>query len=397
MKKKNLIAAFGILLLLVGIAVWFCSFYYRKSNDNLPTFATIAEMEASDVNSLLIGYKRTQLIEVWGEPDSVQENEDVWEINDTVNLKVNYNNKGEAVICGLIESIEEFSFGEFKNLNFSFLSGAGGWSTELIIAEDGNFKGVYHDSDMGAGSEEYPNGTQYYCAFQGKFTQPIKKEDYIYSTTIESISYKYPVGTEEIKDGIRYIYTDAYGLDNPEDILIYLPGMPIVDLPEGYFSWVRSNWRMDYEFAMKETVLPFYGLYNENSEQGFSSYDIIEDLEQSLVYREEEVLVLEDAIMNNPNLTQADLNDNSYRIYQIWDWTLNEIWGILKRNLNEDDMKAITKEQLDWIAMKEASMKDAGVEVEGGSMYGMVVNQRGAKLTRERVYELLEIVENFRD
>ena len=115
MKKKNLIAAFGILLLLVGSAVWFCGFYYRKSNDNLPTFATI----------------------------------------------------------------EEFSFGEFKNLNFSFLSGAGGWSTELIIAEDGNFKGVYHDSDMGAGSEEYPNGTQYYCAFQGKFTQPIKKEDYI--------------------------------------------------------------------------------------------------------------------------------------------------------------------------------------------------------------------------
>ena len=203
MKKKNLIAAFGILLLLVGIAVWVCSFYYRKSNDNLPTFATIAEMEASDVNSLLIGYKRTQLIEVWGEPDSVQENEDVWKINDTVNLKVNYNNKGEAVICGLIESIEEFSFGEFKNLNFSFLSGAGGWSTELIIAEDGNFKGVYHDSDMGAGSEEYPNGIQYYCAFQGKFTQPIKKEDYIYSTTIESISYKYPVGTEEIKDWAR--------------------------------------------------------------------------------------------------------------------------------------------------------------------------------------------------
>ena len=64
MKKKNLIAAFWILLLLVGIAVWFCGFYYRKNNDNLPTFVTIAEMEASDVNSLLIGYKRTQLIEV---------------------------------------------------------------------------------------------------------------------------------------------------------------------------------------------------------------------------------------------------------------------------------------------------------------------------------------------
>ena len=154
---------------------------------------------------------------------------------------------------------------------------------------------------------------------------------------------------------------------------------------------------MDYEFAMEETTLPFYGLYNVNSEQGFSSYDIIDDLEQSLVYREEEVAALEDAIMNDPNLTQADLNENSYIMYQIWDMTLNEIWAILKRNLNADDMATLTKAQLDWIAMKEASMKEAGAEVEGGSMYGMVVNQRGAELTKERVYELLEIVKNIRD
>ena len=154
---------------------------------------------------------------------------------------------------------------------------------------------------------------------------------------------------------------------------------------------------MDYEFAMEETTLPFYGIYNVNSEQGFSSYDIIDDLAQSLVYREEEVAALENSIMNDPNLTQTDLNENSYRMYQIWDMTLNEIWGILKRNLNADDMAALTKEQLDWIAMKEASMKEAGAEVEGGSMYGMIVNQRGAELTKERVYELLEIVENIRD
>ena len=101
--------------------------------------------------------------------------------------------------------------------------------------------------------------------------------------------------------------------------------------------------------------------------------------------------------MNDPNLKQIDFNEYSYRMYQIWDMTLNEIWGILKRNLNADDMATLTKEQLDWIAMKESSMKEAGAEVEGGSMYGMVVNQRGAELTKERVYELLEIVENIRD
>ena len=39
-------------------------------------------------------------------------------------------------------------------------------------------------------------------------------------------------------------------------------------------------------------------------------------------------------------------------------------------------------------------MKEAGAEVEGGSMHGMVVNQRGAELTKERVYELMEIVDD---
>ena len=45
-------------------------------------------------------------------------------------------------------SEEGLSFAEFKNLNFTFLSGAGGWSTEMTIAEDGTFDGVYCDSEQ---------------------------------------------------------------------------------------------------------------------------------------------------------------------------------------------------------------------------------------------------------
>ena len=293
------------------------------------------------------------------------------------------------------ESDEKCSnlFAEFKNLNFSFLSGAGGWSTEMTIAEDGTFRGTYYDSDMGTALESYPNGTCYFSSFRGKFSPPVQKEEYVYSTTIESISYDNLPGTEEIKDGIRYIYSEAYGLDNPKEILIYLPGILIEDLPEGYLSWVGSNWRMDYEFTLNNTTLPFYGLYNVNSEQGFSSYDIIDDLKQSLSYREEAVASLEDTIMHDPNLTQADLNEKSQQMYEIWDLTLNEIWEILKRNLSSNDMEVLTKEQLEWIAMKEESMKDAGAEFEGGSMYAMAVSMRGAEITKERVYELLEIVE----
>ena len=102
MKKKLLIASSIILILALAVGAWFYGYYNRKSNDNLPSLATIAEMDEADVNTLLMGYKRIQLIEVWGEPDSIQPNEDIWIISDEVSLRVNSNNKGVVVICGLL-------------------------------------------------------------------------------------------------------------------------------------------------------------------------------------------------------------------------------------------------------------------------------------------------------
>ena len=58
--------------------------------------------------------------------------------------------------------------------------------------------------------------------------------------------------------------------------------------------------------------------------------------------------------------------------------TLNEIWKVLKRNLNEEDMASLTKEQLDWIAMKEASMKEAGAEVYKVN----IINNRGVHICK---------------
>ena len=104
MKKKISITLFCILIFAVAVGAWFYAYYNRKSNDNLPTLAAAAEMDEADVNTLLIGYKRIQLIEVWGNPDSALENEDIWEINDDISLRVNSNNKGKVVICGLLQT-----------------------------------------------------------------------------------------------------------------------------------------------------------------------------------------------------------------------------------------------------------------------------------------------------
>lgn len=156
------------------------------------------------------------------------------------------------------------SFADFSNLQFRFSSGAGAWATELEIHEDGSFSGEYYDSDMGDRSENYPNGVQYRCDFSGQFTELEKVNAYTYSMKIAEMNYEKETDTEEIKDGILYRYSEAYGLAGAENILIYLPNTPVLELPKEFLMWVRCG--------EDEIALPFYGLYNEAKELGFSSF-----------------------------------------------------------------------------------------------------------------------------
>ena len=98
MKKRAAVAVGILAVIALGISVWFYAYYNQKSNDNLPSLSVIAEMEEADVNELLIGYHRAQLRTVWEEPDSINSNEDIWEINERMALIVSYNNKDKAPI-----------------------------------------------------------------------------------------------------------------------------------------------------------------------------------------------------------------------------------------------------------------------------------------------------------
>lgn len=163
-----------------------------------------------------------------------------------------------------------FSFENLSNLEFSFSSGVGGWGTYMVIQPDGSFSGEFFDSDYGASGDGYPDGTLYLCEFEGQFTQPVKVNDNMYSMQIAEINYGEEPGTEEIKDFMLYCYTDAYGLEGAEEILIYLPGTPLSELSEEFRNWIGY-----YDLAeTKEDKLPFYALNVKPEEYGFTSYDI---------------------------------------------------------------------------------------------------------------------------
>lgn len=172
------------------------------------------------------------------------------------------------------EAAQTFQFADLENWQFWFGSGAGAWCTVLDVNPDGTFEGNFHDSDMGSMDETYPNGTVYICSFTGKFTQPVKVNDYTYSMRIESIELADEPDKEEIKDEFRLIYTGPHGMEDAEEILIYLPGAPVKELPKEYREWVGYFDAEDIE----GTELPFYGLYNAAAQNGFSSADYSEIL-----------------------------------------------------------------------------------------------------------------------
>ena len=149
---------------------------------------------------------------------------------------------------------------------FSFASGAGGWSTELMINDDGSFTGDYHDSDMGDMGDDYPNGTIYVCKFSGRFGDVKKVNDTTYSMHLQEISLENEVGDEWIEDDVRYVASEPYGLDNADEIMVYLEGTPTADLPEEFLSWIAMPQAWGENIP---DVLPCQGLYNVAAQEGF--------------------------------------------------------------------------------------------------------------------------------
>jgi len=316
--------------------------------------------------------------------------------SNTENNQVIDSNTTESDSTDTITPVEEtIQFSELSKYEFVFSSGVGAWQTMLNINEDGSFQGLYSDSDMGDTGEGYPNGIIYSSKFEGKFTTPKRVNDYTYSMSIETIKLEKEVGSEEILDGVKFIYSEPYGLDNAKEIYIYTTLAPIKELPEGFRSWVGYRDLSNTE----DELLPFYGLYNVETESGFSSYEIDEIGEENPVLDIiEEVAEIEKQYeqMNNrrlnEDLNQTEMNFLAQEIYVLWDDEINKIWGYLKETLDKDTMDILTSEQREWITRKENEIEKAGSEYEGGSIRPMIEYLKGAELTRDRVYELIELI-----
>jgi uncharacterized protein YecT (DUF1311 family) len=288
-------------------------------------------------------------------------------------------------------SNDTFSYSSLKDTLFSFSSGAGGWCTELFISEDGSFKGNYHDWDFVDPDDEDSKGLMYSCEFEGNFGKLEKVDDLTYKTTIKNIEYKNEPDTKEKIDGVSYLYTTAYGLNEAEDIYFYLPGSKVKELPEDFVTWINMA-IFDYDTETQKDTLDFVGLYNEKPKYGFSSSNYSNDYNANVNNTKE----LSDSLrkeIQEEELNQAQLNEKAKDLYELWDNQLNDLWAVLLQTLSEDEMQNLKTDEINWINKKEKKLKKIRKKYKGASMAPMQEYLKAADLTENRVYVLLKYLE----
>lgn len=169
-----------------------------------------------------------------------------------------------------------------------FASGAGGWSTALTLHPDGSFEGEYSDSDMGDRGEDYPGGTQYICRFHGRFGSIARETGGSWSMSLEELAVDtgHPVGEEWIEDGVRYIASAPYGMDDKDgeplkpgagfvlytpDAQGYAPGSELYGMSdEGAELYEFWTWWPDRcAFSAEQSTLDCYALRSVETGYGF--------------------------------------------------------------------------------------------------------------------------------
>ncbi|MDE5893001.1 MAG: M56 family metallopeptidase, partial [Acetatifactor sp.] len=161
--------------------------------------------------------------------------------------------------------IGEDALEDFLPLKFLFASGASSWGTSLTLYPDGHFEGLYEDGENIA-APEYPRGTSYYCKFSGRFSDITKVSEYAYTMRLEELTYETEVDKEWIEDQHRYIGSDALGIADGEEFMLYLPGTPLEELDEDFIYWWPdcNLWRDG-----SVNILSDYGIWNVNTGSGF--------------------------------------------------------------------------------------------------------------------------------
>ena len=178
--------------------------------------------------------------------------------------------EGETVryyetMYGLMDDEAETLFSSIAG-EYWFLSGAGGWHTEMRIGSDGAFTGRHQDHDANMVS---------LCDFSGRFGDVRQINGYTYSMRLTELTAEQTEGEElGMIDGVRGVGSLPYGIEGADEIFVYLPGTPVSALPEDFLRWYCAG--LPYGREQIGDTLPMVGLYGAENGYGWFARGVLD-------------------------------------------------------------------------------------------------------------------------
>lgn len=310
------------------------------------------------------------------------------DVNDAKKKDEGKSNLGQSTQDGISTEDDKekdntgFTFEDLSKYRFEFLSGAGGWSTQFEIEKDGSFQGMYSDSDMGDTGEGYPDGTYYVSVFSGHFSNLTRTDALTYEMTLNDLTYENTVGETVIENNLRIIYSEAYGLEGTDTFIICLPQTPKSRFPEEVWMWF-------YSFGVEEEItMP--AIINEPMQYGIYSVERPTPLEEAQMEYDSAMDWYDMCVksMQTEPMTQLEMNETAWEIYEESDRCLNKIWHLIKYHTDEEQYQKILTKQRQWISEKEAAGEKIKAENDGSAAtmdYAMELSD----MTLKRCEELL--------
>ena len=154
------------------------------------------------------------------------------------------------------------------------------------------------------------------------------------------------------------------------------------------YVWLYSD--SDHTFIRQPVV---YTSEDPDDPEGSSLPEILKRLTYKDFYKAWAEYIVEGAsqIRQEQN-AQADITRNSSFIYSNWDKLLNRVYQHLGKTLSPSDYAELESTEKTWIAKKETLSKSAGSTLESDSAQEAQRYDKAADLTKQRVYQLIEMV-----
>ena len=113
----------------------------------------------------------------------------------------------------------------------------------------------------------------YYCKFSGRFANITKIDDHSYAMTLEELTKDESKGTEWIEDEVRFVLSDAHGMENGTDFVFYMPDTSLDGLNSEFLSWWPDYYKLSGEAGEIPTTLGRFALMNGTEHFGFFTYE----------------------------------------------------------------------------------------------------------------------------